>query len=61
MVVYGVLFDKTQPSEVIDVIFRDLLNRDEAIKNLLMEEIVKNKAHPMYVESARILDIVKDK
>lgn len=57
----GILFDTTQPGEVIAVIFHDLLNRDESIKNPMMEEIVKNKAHPMYVESARILDIVKDK
>ncbi len=58
-VINGILFDTTQPGEVIAVIFHDLLNRDESIKNPMMEEIVKNKAHPMYVESARILDIVK--
>lgn len=59
-VVYGILFDTSQPAEVLNVIFHDLLNRDEAIKNPMMEEIVKNKKHPMYVESARILDIVKE-
>lgn len=58
-VVYGILFDTSQPPEVIGVIFHDLLNRDEAIKNPVMEEIVKDKSHPMYVESARILDIVR--
>jgi|GEM_PF-1820026 len=58
-VINGILFDTTQSPEIIAVIFHDLLNRDEAIKNPVMEEIVKNKAHPMYVESARILDIVK--
>lgn len=58
-VINGILFDTTQPGEVIAVIFHDLLNRDESIKNPMMEEIVKNKNHPMYVESARILDIVK--
>lgn len=59
-VLNGILFDLTQPPEVIAVVFNDLLNRDESIKNPVMEEIVKNKAHPMYVESARILDIVKE-
>jgi hypothetical protein len=58
-VLNGILLDTAQPAEVLGVIFHDMLNRDEAIKNPLMEEIVKNKAHPMYVESARILDIVK--
>jgi hypothetical protein len=60
-VLNGILLDAAQPAEVLGVIFHDLLNRDEAIKNPMMEEIVKNRKHPMYVESARILDIVKDK
>ncbi len=59
-VLNGILLDATQPAEVLGAIFHDMLNRDEAIKNPMMEEIVKNKAHPMYVESARILDIVKE-
>jgi len=59
-VMYGVLFDLTQPEEIMDVIFSDILNRDESIKNPMMEEIVKDKDHPMYVESARILDVIKD-
>jgi len=57
-VVYGILFDSTQSEEVVDVIFSDLLNRNEAIKNPVMEEIVKDKKHPMYFESARILDVI---
>jgi hypothetical protein len=57
-VVYGILFDNTQPEEVVDVIFSDLLNRNEAIKNPVMEQIVKDKKHPMYFESARILDVI---
>lgn len=60
-VLNGILLDAAQPAEVLGVIFHDMLNRDEAIKNPMMEEIVKNKKHPLYVESARILDIVKDK
>ena len=57
-VVYGILFDSTQSKEVVDVIFSDVLNRDDAIKNPVMEEIVKDKKHPMYFESARILDVM---
>lgn len=58
-VLNGILLDAAQPAEVLGAIFHDMLNRDEAIKNPMMEEIVKNKKHPLYVESARILDIVK--
>ena len=58
-VVLDILFDKGQPPDVIITLFHDLLNRDDALKNPVMEEIAKDKSHPMYVESARILDIVK--
>jgi hypothetical protein len=59
-VMYGVLFDKTQTEEIMDVIFSDILNRDEVIKNPMMREIRKDKTHPMYMESARILDVIED-
>jgi hypothetical protein len=56
-VVYGILFDNTQAEEIVNVIFSDLLNRNDAIKYPVMEEILKDKNHKMYVESARILDV----
>ena len=59
-VMYGVLFDKTQPEEIMDVIFSDILNRDEDIKNPMMREIVKDETHPMYTVSAHILDVIDD-
>lgn len=59
-VIYGVLFDKTQPEDIMDVIFSDILNRDEAIKILMMREIAKDPTHPMYEESVRILEITDD-
>jgi len=59
-VIYGVLFDKTQPEDIMDVIFSDILNRDESIKILMMREIAKDPTHPMYEESVRILEITDD-
>jgi len=59
-VIYGVLFDKTQPEDIMDVIFSDILNRDESIKILMMREIAKDPTHPMYAESVRILEITDD-
>ena len=59
-VMYGVLFDKTQPEDIMDVIFSDILNRDESIKLLMMREIAKDPTHPMYEESVRILEITDD-
>ena len=58
--VYDILFDKTEPADVIDVIFSDILNRDEAIKNPVMKQIAADRGHPSWFESVRILDIVLD-
>ncbi len=55
---YDILFDKTEDPEVLDAIFSDALNRPEEIKNPLMKELVKDKTHPCFFESARILDVI---
>lgn len=54
---YGILFDKGEDSEVLDAIFSDALNRPEDIKVPIMKELVQDKQHPMFFESARILDV----
>ena len=59
-VMYGVLFDKTQPEDIMDVIFSDILNRDELIKHPMLDIIRKDKDHPMYAEAARIWDVISD-
>lgn len=53
-----VLFDKGQSEEILDTIFSDMLNRDESVKIPLMKELRKDKTHPMFFESARILDAI---
>jgi len=53
---YGILFDKQGDPEVLDEIFNDALNRPEEIKVPLMKELAKDKNHPLFFESARILD-----
>lgn len=55
---YDILFDKTEDPEVLDAIFSDALNRPEELKNPLMKELVKDKEHPCFFESARILDVI---
>jgi hypothetical protein len=56
-VLYDILYDKTEDPEVLDAIFSDALNRPEAIKNPLMKDLRKDSTHPMFFESARILDV----
>jgi hypothetical protein len=53
---FGILFDKTESPEVLDAIFSDGLNRPEEIKVPMMKTLVADKTHPMFFESARILD-----
>jgi len=55
---YAILYDKTEDAEVLDAIFSDALNRPEELKNPLMKELVKDKEHPCFFESARILDVI---
>ena len=55
---YAILYDKTENPEVLDAIFSDALNRPESLKNPLMKELVKDKTHPCFFESARILDVI---
>jgi hypothetical protein len=54
---YGILLDKVVNEDILDAIFSDALNRSDEIKIPLMKELVKDKTHPMYFESVRILDV----
>ena len=56
---YAILFDKAEDPEVLDAIFSDALNRPEELKNPLMKELRKDREHPLFFESARILDVVE--
>ena len=53
----GILFDKTENVHVLDAIFSDALNRPDEIKIPIMKALVTDKQHPMFFESARILDV----
>jgi hypothetical protein len=55
---YGILWDKSENPEVLDAIFNDALNRPEELKNPLMKELRRDREHPLFFESARILDAI---
>jgi hypothetical protein len=55
---YGILFDMAQPPEVLDAIFSEGLNRPEDVKGSMLRVLLAEKRHPMYFESARILDVM---
>ncbi|MCX6986187.1 MAG: hypothetical protein NT118_15775 [Lentisphaerae bacterium] len=56
---YAILYDKSEDPEVLDAIFSDALNRPEEIKLPLMKALRKDREHPMFFESARILDVIE--
>ena len=44
-VMRDVLFDPAQPTEVVDAVFNDLLNRPEEVKTPLLKEISQDASH----------------
>ncbi len=53
----GVLFDKTIDKELVELVFNDVLNRDESVKKLILPMIYKDKEHPCWADTAWILDV----
>jgi hypothetical protein len=43
--------------ETVNLVFHDILNRDELVKKPIMKEIFKDKTHPCWADVAWILDV----
>ena len=56
MLLAGILLDKEQPAEYLELVYNDILNRDESVKKPLLQEIYKDKEHPCWATTAWILD-----
>ena len=56
MLLAGILLDKEQPEECLELVYNDILNRDESVKKPLLLEIYKDKEHPCWSNTAWILD-----
>ena len=53
----GILFDKSVDKEYLELVFNDILNRDEEVKKLILPKIFKDKDHPCWADTAWILDV----
>ena len=53
----GILFDKTVEKEYLELVFNDILNRDEGVKKLVLPKIYEDKTHPCWADTAWILDV----
>ena len=57
MLLVGVLLDKTMDKEYIEMVFNDVLNRDEDVKKPILAELYKDREHPCWADTAWILDV----
>ena len=53
----GILFDKMADKDHVELVFNDVLNRDESVKKLILPMIYKDKTHPCWADTAWILDV----
>ena len=57
----GVLFDKSQPKEIVREVFNDIVNRPEEVKEPILKEIVKDKTHPCCSDAEWIFEVTGEK
>jgi len=53
----GILFDTSVEKEHLELVFNDILNRDEDVKKLILPRIYKDRTHPCWADAAWILDV----
>lgn len=57
VLVAALALDRSQPPELIATAFDACLNRECASSMAVIEEISRDKTHPMYVDAARVMDV----
>ena len=57
MLLVGILMDKSEDKEFVELIYNDVLNRDEEVKKPILQTIFKDKEHPCWADTAWILDV----
>ena len=60
MLLAGVLMDKSMGKEIIEMVYNDVLNRDEDVKKPILQQIFKDKSHPCWADTAWILDVTDE-
>lgn len=57
MLLVGILMDKSQDKELVELVYNDILNRDDDVKKPILQQIIKDKSHPCWADTAWILDV----
>lgn len=61
MLLAGILMDKTENKELVELVFNDMLNRDEDVKKPILQILFKDKSHPCWADAAWILDVTGER
>lgn len=56
MLLAGILMDKSQDKDLVELVYNDVLNRDEDVKKPILMQIFKDRTHPCWADTAWILD-----
>ena len=56
MLLAGILMDKSQDKELVELVYNDVLNRAEDVKKPILQQIFKDKTHPCWADTAWIFD-----
>lgn len=56
MLLVGILMDKTQKKELVELVYNDILNRPEDVKKPILKQVFADKTHPCWADTAWILD-----
>ena len=60
MLLAGILMDKSQDPELIELVYNDVLNRSADVKQPILQQIFKDQEHPCWADTAWILDVTEE-
>lgn len=57
----GILMDKTQERDVVELVYRDILNRPDAVKTPVLKQIYADREHPCWDDTRWIFEVTGEK
>lgn len=57
----GLLFDKSQPKEIVREVFQDIVNRSEEVKEPIVKAVYNDKTHPCCSDAEWIFEVTGEK
>ena len=57
----GVLFDRSQPEEVVREVFHDIINRPDGVKGPILRRVARDKTHPCNGDAVWIFKVTGER